>query len=158
MITLELGAGDARFITAGGELPLALGIASLRARWLREDPPKAAGLEAAIETVEDAVMPLHGRWPRTDLLQVRSAEAALASISALAGTSLDIEDLEALFQRAAAVALGRPASADPELARGEVVAALVILREVMHHLGFTRLALYRADQPMVMTRALGKRA
>jgi hypothetical protein len=38
-----------------------------------------------------------------------------------------------------AIAQGRPASSDPALADPETVAALVILREVMHHLGFTQL-------------------
>ena len=139
MITLELGSERSCFDTPAGEVTLALGTKALRARWLPGDPPTAAGLEAAIEAVEDAVMPLHGRWPPDALLQVRASSDSLRTLAVLAGTATDRDGLEALFSRATAVVMGRPVAHDPELAQGEVVAALVILREVLHHLGFERL-------------------
>jgi hypothetical protein len=55
------------------------------------------------------------------------------------------EELEARFERAAAIAFGRPGSSDPELTDAGVVATVLVLREVMHHLGFTRLQLLRED-------------
>ena len=152
MITLELGERSALFRDDGRPVaaPLPLGPTLLRERWLRHDPPQPQELEAAIEAVEDLVMPLHGRWAATDTLQVTATDASLQGIVAL-DPSFTRDQLEELFNRSAAIVLGRPASKDPALAEPGVIAGLLILREVMHHLGFTQLRL----QPMVMTRALG---
>lgn len=154
MITLELGERSALFSEDGRPVSAALplGAALLRERWLRHDPPQPQELEAAIEAVEDLVMPMHGRWAAADALHVTATDASLQGIAAL-GQSFTRDELEALFNRAAAIVLGRPSGSDPQLADASVVAGLLILREVMHHLGFTRLRL----QPMVMTRALGNR-
>jgi hypothetical protein len=141
VITLALDAESARF--ADGDA-LALGPARLVREWLRHDPPTGAELEAAIEVVEDLVMPLHGRWPADEELRVVSAEAAVGKLAALAGERLTRDALEDVFNRAAAVAQGRPRSRDPELAQGQVMATVLVLREAMHHLGFTRLVLARA--------------
>jgi hypothetical protein len=143
MITLALGPRSASFRAPGGFVSdaLPLGPALLRERWLRHDPPQPQELEAAIEAVEDLVMPLHGRWPADASLHVVFAQSALLPI---AGAELTRDQLELLFDRAAAIVLGRPGSSDPALADADAIAELVILREVMHHLGFTGLVLARA--------------
>jgi hypothetical protein len=138
MITLVLGPRSAQFTAQGEPLTgvLPLGPALLREQWLRHAPPRPQELEAAIEAVEDLVMPLHRVLPAGVTLHVESVERAALAPLAQARTR---DELEALFDRAAAIAQGRPASSDPELADPETVAALVLLREVMHHLGFTQL-------------------
>jgi len=140
MITLELGARTSRFSLDGRALTdtLPLGPVLLREQWLRHDPPQAQELEAAIEAVEDVVMPLHRVLPAGDTLCVVTSAADSAVLAALAEAGTR-DRLEALFDRAAAIAQGRPARSDPALANAEVMAALVIVREVMHHLGFTQL-------------------
>lgn len=137
MIRLALADRTLRFLRGGEALSpaVALGPALLREAWLRHVPPTGPELEAAIEAVEDAVMPLHGRWPPDPLLEV----AAEAPWPAALPATLDRDSLEDLFNRAAAVAQGRPASSDPALADPDMAAWLVLLREVMHHLGFERL-------------------
>jgi hypothetical protein len=138
MITLVLGPRSAQFTAQGEPLTpvLPLGPSLLRERWLRHAPPRPQELEAAIEAVEDLVMPLHRVLPAGDTLHVASEERAALAPLAQARTR---DELEALFDRAAAIAQGRPARSDPALADPETVAALVLLREVMHHLGFTQL-------------------
>jgi len=140
MITLELGERASHFSVDGQPLtgPLPLGATLLRERWLRHDPPQPQELEAAIEAVEDVVMQLHRALPAGDTLRVLAPAGRPAPFAPLMQARTR-EELEALFNRAAAIAQGRPASRDPVLADPEVVAALVILREVMHHLGFTQL-------------------
>ena len=140
MITLELGARTSRFSLDGRALTdtLPLGAALLREQWLRHDPPQPQELEAAIEAVEDVVMPLHRVLPAYAMLCVVASAADSAVLAPLAEARTR-DQLEALFDRAAAIAQGRPARSDPALAGAEVMAALVIVREVMHHLGFTQL-------------------
>jgi len=140
MITLELGARTSRFSLDGRALSdtLPLGPALLRGQCLRHDPPQAQELEAAIEAVEDVVMPLHRVLPADAMLCVVVSAADGAVLAPLAEARTR-DQLEALFDRAAAIAQGRPARSDPALADAEVMAALVIVREVMHHLGFTQL-------------------
>jgi hypothetical protein len=137
MIRLALAGRTLRFLRGGEVLSPAvpLGPALLRATCLRHDPPTGPELEAAVEAVEEAVMPLHGRWQADPQLEV----AVEAPWPAALPAALDRQSLEDLFDRAAAVAQGRPASSDPALADPELVAWLVLLREVMHHLGFERL-------------------
>ncbi len=140
MITLALDAESGRFITAQAQplsAALPLGASALCAQWLRHDPPTALEVEAAIEAVEDLVMPLHGRWPADAELCVQLQDRAAASFSVLAGPRLARAQLESLFDRAAAIAMGRPASSDPQLADARVIAILLVVREAMHHLGFT---------------------
>lgn len=138
MITLALGARSSQFTVDGKPLTPVLPLAPslLREQWLRHAPPRPQELEAAIEAVEDLVMPLHRVLPPAEVLHVLAADGAPLAALAQARTR---DELEALFNRAAAIAQGRPASSDPALADPETVAALVILREVMHHLGFTQL-------------------
>jgi len=88
-------------------------------------------------------MPLHGRWPADEELRVLSAEPAVATLAALASDHLTRDEFEHLFSRAAAVAQGRPRSSDPQLADPQVMAVVLVVREAMHHLGFTRLVLAR---------------
>jgi len=143
MITFELGARSSQFTADGKPLTpmLPLGTSLLGEQWLRHAPPRPQELEGAIEAVEDLVMPLHRVLPPAEALHVLAADSALLAPLAQARTR---DELEALFNRAAAIAQGRPASSDPALADPETVAALVILREVMHHLGFTQLRFWPA--------------
>ena len=105
MTTLVLGERAARFLPQGLVAPV--GPRLLCDTVLRHDPPTALEAEAAIEAIEDAVMPLHRQLvPHGELL-----------------------------------AQGRPRTADPVLAQPSVFACLLILREVLHHLGFTTLRL-----------------
>jgi hypothetical protein len=145
MITLRLDARTAQFSAEGRALspPLPIGPQALREAVLRHAPPTALELEHAIEAVEDAVMPLHRDWPGGDELLL-VADAQLREQAGVAEeATLDRAALEDIFSAAAAIAQGRPAASQPGLALPEVVAMLVVVREVMHHLGFLRVRFSR---------------
>lgn len=141
MTTLELSGRSARFVSADGlrTVVAPLGSALLMEKWLRHAPPTTGELEAAIEAVEDLVMPVRGQLPREETLSVHGDAAGLRELADMSGPAASLAELEELFNRAVAVASGRPASSEPVLARADVMASLLILRETMHHLDFSRL-------------------
>jgi hypothetical protein len=136
--TLMLGPREARFLPADRVAPV--GPQLLQEQVLRHVPPTALEAELAIEVIEEAVMPLHREVGGGGTLRVAGGAEAQA-LAALAGALLDAQAVEDLFSRAAAIAQGRPAASDPVLAQPAVFATLLILREVLHHLAFARLAL-----------------
>ena len=138
MNTLELGPRALHFLPQ--DLSAPVGPKLLVDQVLRHAPPTALEAETAIELIEEAVMPLHRQLAGGGDLKVRGG-AELRSLATLAGPQLAAETIEALFTRAAAVAQGRPAASEPVLAQPAVFACLLILREVLHHLGFSVLLL-----------------
>ena len=122
----------------GRAVELPIGPQGLTRHALRHEPPTAAELERAIDLVEDAL----ARWPG-DLSASRELVTADPLLRALPGldqpgSTLGRDAVEALFQRLASRALGTPV-AEAELPNGGLIAAaLLILRECMHHLGFER--------------------
>ena len=111
----------------------------------RHEPPDAADLERAIEAVEDIVMPLARRIPAGTALVTADALAhsigALSRDAAPSSGLLALEDIEQLFSELAALAQGRPVS-QSHLPRGlELAGYLLIVRELMHHVGFHALTL-----------------
>lgn len=136
--TLVLGPREARFLPANRVAPV--GPQLLQEQVLRHAPPTALEAELAIEVIEEAVMPLHREVGGGGDLRIEGG-AEMRALADLAGPLLDAQAVEDLFSRAAAIAQGRPVSADPVLAQPAVFAALLILREVLHHLHFARLRL-----------------
>ena len=111
---------------------------------MRQWPPTPAERERAIEVTEDELMRVPSP-PRGGVLF--SSEGVLARVlqrlapRASGSTFLRAaEDVEQAFQDMASVSLGRlPKATDAVTDRAEG-AALLLLREVMHHLGFTAIA------------------
>ena len=105
---------------------------------LKHDPPTPAELERAIDLVEDALTGLH--LVPADGARLVTADTRLLTLPGLNtnGASLTRDDVELLFQRLASRALGMPAAAAELPQSREEAAALLILRECMHHLGFDR--------------------
>ena len=101
------------------------------------EPPTAVELERGITVIEDALMDTglmhHSRG------ELATSDTHLRSlVGPMAGsTPIPLAEVEALFQRMAAVSHGSLArSSDPAFTR-EASAALLILREIMHHLGYS---------------------
>lgn len=63
------------------------------------------------------------------------AVRALPGLSTL-GAVLSVEAIETLFQRLTSRSLGSPVALSELPAGQEIAAALLVLRECMHHLGF----------------------
>lgn len=137
-------------------ITLDLGLATLARRFFASDRPGEAAIETAIAEVEDAIMPLRPALP-VDAWLV-STDAAVAAVAEQAGLSwqagpatLDRDTVEALFHRWAALALGRPASQDGlpigGPGAGRFAATLLVLREWLHHLPQSALAVAPVAPP-----------
>lgn len=106
---------------------------------LRHDPPTPLELERAIDVIEEALA--GWRDARSEGGVLVTADARVRALPGLEqpGSGLDRDAVEALFERLASRARGLP---DRELPPGrEAAAALLVVRECMHHLGLERLAI-----------------
>jgi hypothetical protein len=127
-----------------GEVVVAVGIETVASQF-RHAPPTGAEIEAAIDEIEDALMATRLGQSRRGLLT--SASTGLQSLPGLenAGAVLSLDEVESLFQRLAAAASGPRSVLGPLPADRETAAALLILRETMHHLGFDQVRMTNAD-------------
>jgi hypothetical protein len=144
LVRLELGSTLAHVhVDAQGasrHLPVALGTSGL----FRGDPPSEAEIESAIERVEEAVMPLAKLLAGATL---RAGDAMTRRVAAMAAGSEDVDEvsiaaIEALFEQIA-MAARRGFWAGDQRMDGPTAAAVLIVREFMHHLGFERIELPR---------------
>jgi hypothetical protein len=142
---LEIGAHHTEARTGHEAAKLALGWVATPQACFFHDPPTPAELERAIDVVEEEVM--RTRVARPSEPSLRASGDALRDVANAAGGAdrLSLDTVEQMFQRIASVSLGDP-SAGRGLPSGvRFVATLLILREFMHHGGFT--AVDFADPP-----------
>ncbi len=142
---LELGAEsssvlcteDARVVL---QQTLPLGTASLARQWMRHTPPTPLDIEHAIEQTEDVVMPLAAKLVRMEQLRLSGSGAALIlqGVGAAPDAALQwsLDAVEEIFNRIAMVSQGRPIEHEALPTEPEFYAAMVILRECLHHLRF----------------------
>ena len=124
-------------------IDLRIGTAQLSSEYFRRYPPTPLALENAIMVVEDEVartrtLIANGSTLVTDDASVREI-ARVAGLDDLPVMILRREVVEQTFERLVAASLGRPASGLP--ARQSFAVALLILREFMHHLGFSSISI-----------------
>jgi hypothetical protein len=148
--TLHLGADSSNVqCTEDGHVvfqqDIKLGTASLARQWMRHTPPTPLDIEHAIEVTEDAVMPLAAKLVRTELFELRGPGAALIlqGVGAAPDATLrwNLDEVEDLFNRIAMVSQGRPIGQEALPTTPEFYAAMVIIRECLHHLRFSRVVL-----------------
>jgi hypothetical protein len=120
----------------GGVFTLAPSPAALAEACFSHDRPTASELEHAIDIVEDALMA--AKAPRLHGARLTAFEPTLRKLPGLepVGATLSRDAIEALFQQLASIALGMPNPGAAVIADRGVAAALLIVRECMHHLGF----------------------
>ncbi len=121
---------------SGRAVVLGLDPARLASRHWPSVPPRAIDLERAIDAVEEAIEagPLRNT-PRGVLLLSGEVSAQMPLWHDIeAGALLSRDEVEQAFSRVVA----SPGASTPP---GETVAALLMLRELMHHLGFSHLGL-----------------
>ena len=104
----------------------------------RRDPPTPLELEQAIMVVEDVLMPLAAHVPPHPLVELHSP---VPLAEALGSRVQSRENIERLFGQLVAMVEGDPL-ASAQLPRDRrFAAALLILREWMHHLDAGSVAL-----------------
>lgn len=113
---------------------------------LKHEPAQAIELESAIAVIEDQLMPLIKNLPKRRCL-VTSEEAfwniaKVAGFKAADNLQLDIATVEEIFNRLADVAYGTPASRLGVPENREFAAAVLFLRELMHHASFNSITLW----------------
>jgi len=120
----------------GGEAVLMVGVDDLAVAIFKHDPPTPTELERAIDVVEDALMLSRITSGNRGNLVTRSA--ALRGLPGLQdeGEFLTRAEVEALFQRMASASLGNPGAMKDLPGTRPSCAALLILRECMHHLDY----------------------
>ena len=125
------GGGTVLSSRAGERVVLPLAPHAIAAACFDRFPPQPDRIARAIDLIEDAL-------DRQPPLHRRSIETSDALIAALfpptRDTTIGRDAVEAAFQAFASVALGHPAQHSMLPADRETAAALVILRECMHHL------------------------
>jgi len=129
------------------DISLPLSLSSLLDAGLRQFPPSGSAMEQAIASTEDALMPWIPALRQETLEVLECADAVLAPLPGVLGypqqavLELDIEEIERAFQQLAQVAAGMPAKSQGIPERADFVAALVVVRELMHHVGWRQLRL-----------------
>ena len=118
------------------DVTLAVGVATLADAVFHHEPPTPAEMERAIDVVEDAIMATqlqHGARG-----ELHSSDVLLGQMPGLEsdGARLTRDEVESLFQRLASATLGSPNALAGMPANRRSAAALLILRECMHHLGY----------------------
>jgi hypothetical protein len=140
-LRLELASSEGlvKVVEAGAtrELRFATGSVAV-ARRFRSDPPSESDLESAIEVVEEAVMSLVRKLPSGASLVCGDAltdEVAALSAGDRLVTEVSIDAVETLFDQLARAAQ-RGSWAGTTRVDATLAAAVLILREFMHHGGF----------------------
>lgn len=109
-------------------------------------PPSALELETAIAAVEEAIMHVQAVLPaHATLYTVDRALAELAAATGATTPTLPLENVEQLFNRLAAISLGKPMSQETVPLSPEFYATMLILREFMHHAGYASLSICHTD-------------
>lgn len=116
--------------------PLAPGIDDLLRRHFAAPAGLALAMESAIADIEDALARVPTRLHRAS---ISSSDPYLRQIAHAAGlddkaTAISREAVEQVFGRLSAVALGRPAAFEGLPDTPQFAAALLLVRELMHHL------------------------
>lgn len=142
---LHIGAEHTAIATGQGSeasavLVLDIGAQKTARQFFKRSPPTPLEMENAIATVEDEVMcAVPVLAPGSALL---CSDAVVRDIALLAGVApgeammMPLDAMERVFERLAAVAEGRPAVREGLPQGTDFAAALLILRECMHHLRF----------------------
>ena len=103
-------------------------------------PPTLRDIEHAIEQTEDVLMPLAAKLARKEQLQLSGSGAALIlqGVGSAPDAALhwNLDEMEDLFNRIAMVSQGRPSGQEALPTAPEFFAAMVIVRECLHHLRF----------------------
>ncbi|MBP6711594.1 MAG: hypothetical protein KAX89_08120 [Propionivibrio sp.] len=120
---------------------LAIGSQRTATDHFKHRPPTPGEMEHAIMSVEDAI----AQAPAALLAgsNLFTTDAAIRDIALMAGLAnqpvmhLGIAEVETTFDRLVYVVQGRPASSEGLPESSEFGATLLILRELMHHQGFS---------------------
>jgi exopolyphosphatase/pppGpp-phosphohydrolase len=138
---LHIGALRTIITTGTDVLVLAIGTEKTGQEFFHHAPPTPEEVENAINVVEDEVARAYKLTGKGSILCTTDTSIReivhLASVPDQTEMLLSREAMESLFTRLAALSMGRPTAKDDLRVDASFSATLLILREVMFHLGFT---------------------
>jgi len=146
-LRIHIGTHETTVAAEGGgdeDRVLRLGIGTRRTAddFLARTPPSPAALERAIAAIEDAVE--QARPLTAGRRVVLTGDAVFADVARRVGTSnghLTLEAVEQRYQEIANAAMGGVTSSGQAVEwNRQQMATVVILRELMHHLGLAEVA------------------
>lgn len=124
---------------------LELGDQLIADKFFSEFPPTSDEIDRAINFTEETLAPIQDLFGKdTDLhssdpMAVEIAQLAFNTEKQGKQTCVPVIELESVFYRLSEIVNGLPASQDVLPDSNQFAAYLLIIREVMHHLGFERL-------------------
>jgi hypothetical protein len=125
-------------LAIGHSDPITLAVApqGLAADFFRNEPPTPQELEKAIDAIEDALTST--RLTHAERGTLMTGSALVRAIPGLQheADSLTRDAVEELFQRLASASVGPRLLVIESPVSAEVAATVLLLRELMHHLGF----------------------
>lgn len=133
---LVWGRGD----TAHDAIELRIGFLKTAEEFFRHYPPTPRELEEAIAAIEDELARARkavagdSKLVTTDNVVLEIAR--IAGVAAASEPILNIEAVEQLYQRFAAIASGAPTTREEAESYAAYAATILILRECMHHLRY----------------------
>lgn len=127
-------------IDHSGPVTLAVAPQALAADFFGHQPPTMRELEQAIDAIEDALASTRLTHAERGTLIAGSALVRAVPGLQQEGNSLTRDEVEALFQRLASASIGPRLLVTESLVCAEVAATVLLLRELMHHLGFAAVA------------------
>lgn len=134
-------------MTGEAERHLNLGVSRIARDFFHHDPPTAHEIEQAIDFVEDQIMQLDSRRAADSTLW--SESESLQPWAAVSGPTMAVETVEQWFARLALAAQGRVGALDGLPPGREAAAALLVLREFMHHRGHPSIAVVEPRRAIV---------
>jgi len=144
VVVRDIGGQQSRVI------PMDIGAQRSARELLRHTPPQRLEFEMAIEVIEDEIIRHHRDISTNSILVTDSLEikqiAQLAGIAVSETMVMEIDAMERVFSRLAAVIQGKPASSEGIPEDNTFAIRLLILREFMHHLHFEKIIILADDQ------------
>lgn len=128
-------------------ITLPIGYANLAQRHIHHSPATPYEIENVIMLVEDEIMLKQKQIDRSRILVSDDAQIVKIAHFAQLGQDSPIllrEQVEVLFNRVADLISGRPLAQDPLPMEAPFILTLLILRELLHHLGFERIIVLTA--------------
>lgn len=129
-----------------GALHLPMSVHELMDAGLARFPPSEIAMENAIAHIEDGLMPLIPKLRESAHEVLQATGPLLRMIAQAAGypptqstLRISTEELERVFNRVVDVAAGLPARSQGIPESAEFVAALLVIREILHHVGYAAL-------------------
>lgn len=150
---LHIGEEHLAVLSGRGDEPetvheLDLGAARVARAFFRHDPPTPPEIERAIDFVEDELMRL-GK-PAEGATPLWSASTLLQPWAAVSGPAVPTETVEQWFQRLALAAHGQVGALHGLPAGRAAAAAVLVLREFMHHRGHVSVVFVEPRQTLAM--------